>query len=108
MIKRKVWRDVSIVFRGESYTITPSVRLLMRIEQDVSLSGILMAWGQGKPQVMAMSFLIAELLKAAGAKVTADDVMQEIAHGGQDGMQLMGVVIEAITPAAPDEADAGE
>jgi len=104
----KVWRDVNITFRGEAYTVTPSVRLLMRIEQDVSLSAILMAWGRGEPKVMAMSYVLAELLKAGGAKVTADDVMQEIAHNGQDGMALLAALVAAITPAAPDDAPSGE
>lgn len=100
-----VFRDVTIHFRGRDYTVTPSNRMIRRLENDVSISKMMIAWARGEPLLGAMCYVLAEMLRGAGASVTEDDVLQEVSHAGQDGIALLGLVMEALTPAAPEKAD---
>lgn len=103
-----VFRDVTIRFRGQDYVVTPSNRMIRRLESEVSISRMMMSWAKGEPALGAMCYVLAELLKSAGAKVTEDDVAQEVTHGGADSIALLGVVMEALTPSAPDHPASGE
>lgn len=103
-----VFRDKTIRFRGQDYVVTASNRWMRRLEGDVSFSRVMMAWAKGEPMIGAMCYAIADLLRMAGAKVTEDDVHQEVAHGGEAGLALLTAFMEAITPAAPETPAAGE
>jgi hypothetical protein len=103
-----VFRDVTITFRGQAYTVTPSNRMIRRLEQDVSISRMMVGWSKGEPLLGATCYVLAEMLRSAGARVTEDDVLQEVTHGGQDGIALLGVVMDALTPVAPEGPASGE
>ena len=97
-----VFRDVTITWGGRDYVVTPSNRLLRRIEQEVSLTKMQVKLARGEPSVSAMSYVLAELLKSAGAVVTEDEVMQAFAHSDADeAVAMANAISDAITPIAP-------
>lgn len=99
-----VFRDLTISFRGVDYTVTPSLRLLRQIEQgEVSFTAMAARISAGAPPISQVSFVLAKLLQAADAKVTEDDVYEELWHGEPEAVQhLVTAVLFAFSPGERD------
>ena len=71
-----VFRDITIEWGGEPFVVTPSSRLLRRIEAegDLSLAKMMSDMAQGRPSAYAMAFVLFKLLQSAGAKLTEDEM----------------------------------
>ena len=102
-----VFRDVTIQWDGEEYVLTPSNRLLRRIEgEGISLPHMISRIGKGEPPISEVCYVMAEFLKSAGAKVSEDDiygeVMTSLAGGDENGFANMAAaIVEAISPEEP-------
>lgn len=100
-----VFRDVTIEWKGEAYTVTPSMRLLRLIEgENISLMSVAHNVAMGKPQVSHMAFIIATVLRSGGAEVSDEEIMMELSLGSDPAaaMALFEQVMEAISPAPTD------
>lgn len=103
-----VFRELEIDWGGETYRVTPSNRLLRRIEGGgVSFPEIIDSVASGKPKVAQVCFVVSEFLKAAGADVSEDDIydgaMTALAQGDEKAfINLAAVVVEAIAPKGLD------
>lgn len=75
--------EVTIKFQGEEYTVPMSMGLNNKIEQaGVNLFQLQIDLESGGiPPLTLVSTMMAVMLNAAGAKVSADDVWEEINHG---------------------------
>lgn len=99
-----VFRDVDIEWQGRKWTVTPSNRLLRRIEgEGISLSHMITRVAKGEPPVSEVCYVMAELLQSAGAEVTEDEiygeVMTALANGEERAFADMAVqIVEAISP----------
>lgn len=99
-----VFRDVDMAWQGKTYTVTPSNRLLRRIEgEGISLTHMISRISKGEPPISETCYVVAELLRSGGADVTEDDVYGEVmtalAEGREDAFANMAVaVVEAISP----------
>lgn len=115
-----VFRDVTMEWGGEVYTITPSNRLLRQIEgQGISLPHMLMRISEGKPPVSEVAFVAQEFLRSAGAKVGEDEIygecLADLQTGGEGFADLVRAIAEAVSPtevapknvAAPAKKKAG-
>jgi len=104
----KVFRDVDIEWEGEKYVLTPSNRLLRRIEDEVSLTKLFNEAQNGNLSIFALSYVVCELLKAAGVKdidedAVYGDLMVDAASGGEVVMQMVGVIATAMSPPEIDD-----
>ena len=99
-----IFRDVSINWRGTEYVITPSMRLMRTIEMgDISLTDIAVRTSQGRPPVSHLAYVLAKMLASVGAKVSEDEVYEELISGNQDDVSAMvGAVLTAFTPQLSD------
>jgi hypothetical protein len=95
-----VFRELTISWKGEEYKFTPSMRLMRSIEMgDISFTDIAVRTSQGRPPISHISFVLAKMLQAAGAKVTDDDVYEELVTGDQDSITaLISLVLTAFSP----------
>ena len=98
-----VFRDIEMEYEGQTYTVTPSNRLLRRIEAEVSIMAMFSKFQSGKPVISELAFVIAVFLNSANAGVTEDEVAQELnwdlVHNNGDGIKsLMVSVSEMVTP----------
>lgn len=104
-----IFRDVTIEWEGETYTVTPSNRLLRKIEgEGISLTHMVQRVASGEPPVSEVAFVTAEFLRSAGAKVSEDDIykgiMVALSEGDQQAFANLAIsIVEAITPTAIDE-----
>jgi hypothetical protein len=96
-----VFRELTITWKGEEYTFTPSMRLMRSIEMgDISFTDIAIRTSQGRPPISHIAFVLAKMLQAAGAKVQDDEVYAELVSGEQDSITaLISLVLTAFSPA---------
>jgi len=104
----KVFRDIDIVWEGERYTLTPSNRLLRRIESEVSLTKLFNDAQNGELSVPNLSYVVCEFLKAAGVKGIDEDaiygdLMADMANN--NGALIMQMVEVIATAMSPPDAD---
>lgn len=78
-----IFREVVMQWDGKEYRLKPTMALLNRIEQDVSISMVAYKITNGNPPLSQMATIAAHFLQAAGAKVTAEDVYLDIMNGDQ-------------------------
>jgi hypothetical protein len=95
-----VFRELTITWKGEEYTFTPSMRLMRSIEMgDISFTDIAIRTSQGRPPISHIAFVLAKMLQAAGAKVQDDEVYAELVSGEQDSITaLISIVLTAFSP----------
>lgn len=95
-----VFREMTVAWKGQEYTFTPSMRLMRSIEMgDISFTDIAVRTSQGRPPISHIAFVLTKMLDAAGAKVTEEEVYEELVTGDQDAITgLIGTVLTAFSP----------
>lgn len=102
-----VFRDLEIGYGGENYVLTPSNRMLRRIEAGLapsSLTDVIARTASGKPPISEISYILAEFLKEAGAEGVDEDemygeLMSDLLNNeGKVFASLTEVVVQAISP----------
>lgn len=79
-----VFRELVLNWKGSEYRVKPTMTILNRIEQDVSLSVLAFKITSGNPPLSQLATVISHFLNAGGAKdVTAEDVYVEIMNGNK-------------------------
>src|SRR5690606_37185937 len=77
-----VFRELVLNWQGSEYRVKPTMALLNKIEQDVSLSVLAFKITSGNPPLTQLATVISHFLTAAGAKdAPAEEVYAEILHG---------------------------
>jgi hypothetical protein len=77
-----VFRELILNWKGSEYRVKPTMGILNRIEQDISLSVLAFKITSGNPPLSQLATVFAHFLNAAGAKdVTSEDVYVEIMNG---------------------------
>lgn len=99
-----VFRDIELVWRGTSYSVTPTMRLMRSIEMgEVSLTDIAIRTAQGRPPISHIAFVLAKMLQSVGAQVTDDEVYSVLMAGEQaEVVALINVVLTAFSPGERD------
>lgn len=95
-----VFRELTIKWKGAEYTFVPSMKLMRSIEMgDISFTDIAVRTSQGRPPISHISLVLAKMLQSAGAKVTDEQIYEELVSGSQDNVtELITLVLTAFTP----------
>jgi len=94
-----VFREVMLGWGGEEYRITPTMALLNKIEQDISLSELAYRMSVGKVPMSQLAVVIGVMLRSAGAKASDEEVYQELMTGDAEAVQGMAAAwMEAVFP----------
>ena len=100
-----VFRDVTLGWGGEDYSVTPTMALLNKIEQDISLSELAYRMSVGKVPMSQLAVVIGVMLRSAGANASDEEVYQELMTGDTEAVQGMAAaVMEAVFP-QPKKSD---
>lgn len=77
-----LFREISIPVGGVDYVVTPSNKLLRRIEgkgrredPDFNLVAIFIRFSTGKGAINDAAFVLAEMINASGGSITEDDAL---------------------------------
>jgi len=82
-----VFNTIKITWNDEEHQITPTMALLNKIEQDVSLSEVAYRMASQKPPLSHLATIMAHFLRSAGVDVTDEDVYAEICVGDQKAVE---------------------
>ena len=107
-----VFRDIKLTHDGQEYWLTPSNRLLRRIEGEMapsSLTDMIARIGSGKPPVSEVALVVSMFLKEAGADgANEDDIYGELMADLMNGGKIFGAMCEAIVLAISPVDAAGK
>jgi hypothetical protein len=95
-----IFRELTIKWKGEEYRFVPSMKLMRSIEMgDISFTDIAVRTSQGRPPVSHISFVLSKMLQSAGAKVTDEQVYEELVTGDQESItSLISLVLTSFSP----------
>lgn len=97
-----VFREMTIQWDGDEYTVTPSMALMRRIEQNgISLTTMAMRTAKGDAPISHIAYVLQQLLAQAGASVEEDDVYAALITGSEkQATHLVEVVLSAFAPSS--------
>lgn len=84
-----VFKTVEMVWEGKTYQVKPTMLLLNRIEQKVSLASLVQRLSSDAPPLSHMAIVIGEFLRSAGAPASDDEVYRELVVGDVDSLLAM-------------------
>jgi len=94
-----VVRDVELAWDGKAYTVKPTMLILNKIEQRVSLAGLVRGLSTDAPPLSHLAFVVGEFLRAAGARVEDDEIYRELMTGDvQSLLAMRDSILAAIFP----------
>jgi hypothetical protein len=94
-----VFRDVELAWDGRAYTVKPTMLILNKIEQRVSLAGLVRGLSTDAPPLSHLAFVVGEFLRAAGARVEDDEIYRELMTGDvQSLLAMRDSILAAIFP----------
>jgi hypothetical protein len=104
-----VWREASIPWQGKDHVFTPSMLLIRSIERGDGISPIciielIYGANMGKPQLGSMAWLVATVMRQAGADLSEDDIYAGFMENDKDCFKLYRDVIDAISPTQKKKA----
>lgn len=105
-----VFKELVIEWKEKEYRITPTMRLINRIEQEVSLSDIAQRILRNRAPLSHIALVVAIFLNSAGANVSQEEVYSELMVGDENTAgTLMSLILEVVFPQmGKDEAPATE
>jgi hypothetical protein len=94
-----IFRTVRLAWEGETYEVKPTMALLNRIENRVSLAALVRALSTDAPPLSHMAFVLGEFLREAGARVKDDEVYRELMTGDpRDLLAMRDAIFIAVFP----------
>ena len=95
-----VFRTLTLTWEGKTYEVKPTMRLLNKIEQQVSLVTLARSLSTSHPQLSLLSYVFAEFLREGGAIVEDEEVYREVMTGDIDNLFAMrDAIFAAVFPA---------
>ena len=101
-----IFKTVSLSWDGKDYEIKPTMALLNKIEQRVSLAQLIRGMSTDAPPLSHMAFVIGEFLRSAGARVDDAEIYQEMMTG--DGHALLAMRDAIFAGIFPEPKKKGE
>lgn len=99
-----LFREVTFEIDGQEYTLTPSNKLLRRIEgQGVTLAGISNMAASGNPPISHVAFLIWMMAKEGGYAGSEDDILSELQMNPDQAASWAEVAFQAFTPVVDEK-----
>jgi hypothetical protein len=79
-----IFSEIELQWQGESHSVTPTMRLINKIENDVSLAKLVVRIQSGEMPMSHIATVYTHLLNYAGVKASVDDVYVAIVMGGDE------------------------
>jgi hypothetical protein len=94
-----IFNDVELAWEGKAYTVKPTMLLLNKIEQRVSIAGLIRGLSSDSPPLSHLAFVTGEFLRAAGCRVDDDEIYRELMTGDvQSLMAMRDAILSGIFP----------
>jgi hypothetical protein len=94
-----IFRTVNLRWEGKTYEVKPTMQLLNKIEQRISLAALVRGLSTDAPPMSHMAFVAGEFLREGGAKVSDEEVYRELMTGDvQSLIEMRDVIFAAVFP----------
>ena len=94
-----VFQELTLTWKGEEYKVKPTMALLNKVEQDVSLATLAYRSSKGDLPLSHLATALAAFLREAGCKVSPEEVYGELAQAEPEEIHAaVGAVIQAAFP----------
>jgi hypothetical protein len=104
-----IFRTVSLAWDGQTYEIKPTMALLNKIEQRVSLAALVRRLSTDAPPLSHMAFVLGEFLRSAGARVDDAEIYRELVTGEAEAlMGILDAIFAAVFPEPKKKGDPAE
>ena len=102
-----VFSEIEIELKGVIYHVTPTMRLINRIEQDVSLAKLAYRVASGDAPFSHVAMVLGHILRADGCRETDEDILEALLsnEGGQDLRASVDDVLTACFPRTESTED---
>lgn len=101
-----IFQEIQLGWGGEQYSITPTMKLLNKIEQDVSLARLAHRMSVGDVPMSQLACVIGTLLRAAGANASDEEVYSEMMTGEPGAIQDMASTVMLAVFPQPKKSEA--
>lgn len=88
-----IFKELTISWNDTEYKLQPSMRLLNRIEERVSLAVISARIASGQPPLSMLATAYAVMLESAGCKVTEEQVYEALFSLDASGISAMSFAV---------------
>ena len=95
-----VFSEIEIELKGVIYHVTPTMRLINRIEQDVSLAKLAYRVASGDAPFSHVAMVLGHILRADGCREADEDIM-ELLLEGDEGAKLRASVDDILSACFP-------
>lgn len=105
-----IFQEIEIEWDGETYTVTPTMRLINKIENEVSLAKLAYRAQSGDVPMSHVATVFAHLLKAGGCEdISSEKVWYAMNLGGEMSvektMDILNVTLSAFYPKTESSDD---
>ena len=100
-----IFRIINLTWDGKTYEVKPTMALLNRIEQSVSLAALVRGFSTGNVQLSHLAVVFGEFLRAGGARVSDDEVYRELMTGEPETLAAMRDAVFAAVFPEPKKKD---
>jgi len=104
-----VYSEITIQWNGTEYRLTPTFALIQKIEQRISLAGLLNRTIEGNPPLSQLADLIATCLQVAGCRdrdATAESINAEL-YSAENAQALTVAATDVLLALLPQRATRG-
>jgi hypothetical protein len=84
-----VFRTIMLQWDGVTYEVKPTMQLLNKIEQRVSLAALVRGLSTDSPPLSHMAFVAGEFLREGGARVSDEEIYRELINGDVQALLAM-------------------
>lgn len=101
-----IFQEITVGWKGETYSVKPTFELINRIESKVSLTSLAANLASGDVRMSHVACAVAIMLQSAGVKVSDEDVYVEMIHGDPTALAKMAqAVVMAAFPVRPESGN---
>lgn len=102
-----IYQEVELTWQDETYTVTPTYRMIQKIEQRYSIAGMAARIVNGDPPLSHIAEVVSILLTAAGAKNASPEAVYENITVEPDADHVGTLCTLILTAFVPQRRDAG-
>jgi len=84
-----VFRNVELAWDGKTYSVKPTMLLLNKIEQRVSIAGLVRGLSSDAPPLSHLAFVTGEFLRSGGCRVDDEEIYRELMTGDVESLLAM-------------------
>lgn len=103
-----VYQEIELTWEGKTYKVTPTFSMIQRIEQTLSIAGMMHRAATGNSRFSELARLLGIVLSAAGCKGVKEEEIYEALYFDESAVEAAILVLNGVTPQRKSSLGNGE